>query len=292
MTFLTILIAVIFYRNWFGEHPLSRILPFESVFDWAAERGIKGAALYLSCVGLPVLVLLIISGVSGGLVWFLLSLVVVIYSIELYDGDSVFDEHLIWLRDQPSSESADASQDSPEVDDKQVKSDCFAEVSQRQEDFIQTTTYDAFQSFIPVVFWFILFGPAGALLYALTVRYLDSLDLDSPQIVQMEQVVYWLEWVPARITGLLFAFLANFGPGFEYWLKMLADVTQPNEVHLSIFAGISTNVQDDDRPTVESDDLQNYMIQCGSHINDLRTLFERAVFGWLGIAALVTVIAP
>ena len=41
MTFLTILIAVIFYRNWFGEHPLSRILPFESVFDWAAERGIK-----------------------------------------------------------------------------------------------------------------------------------------------------------------------------------------------------------------------------------------------------------
>ena len=130
------------------------------------------------------------------------------------------------------------------------------------------------------------------MLYALTVRYLDSLDLDSPQIVLIEKVVYWLEWVPARITGLLFAFLANFGPGFEYWLKMLTDVTQPNEVHLSILAGISTNVQDDARPTVESDDLQNYMIQCESHVNDLRTLFERAVFGWLGIAALVTVIAP
>jgi len=292
MTFLTILIAVIFYRNWFGEHPLSRILPFESVFDWAAERGIKGVALYLSCVGLPVLVLLIISGVSGGLVWLLLSLVVVIYSIELYDGDSVFDEHLIWLRDQTSRESADASQDSSGLDGKQVESDCFAEVSQRQEDFILTTTYEVFQSFIPVVFWFILFGPAGALLYALTVRYLDSLDLDSPQIVLMEKVVYWLEWVPARITGLLFAFLANFGPGFEYWLKMLTDVTQPNEVHLSILAGISTNVQDDARPTVESDDLQNYMIQCESHVNDLRTLFERAVFGWSGIAALATVIAP
>jgi membrane protein required for beta-lactamase induction len=305
MTFLTILVAVIFYRNWFGEHPLSRFLPFESLLDRAAERGIQGLTRYFLCIGLPVLVLLIISGMSGGLLWLALSLVVVIYSIELYDGDSVFDEHLIWLRDQQAAgdDSDDFKKvsdvvdvvdvvDIDDIDEEDDELDPFAEVSQHQEDFILTATYEVFQSFIPVVFWFILLGPAGALFYALTIRYLDSLDLDSPQIELMEQVVYWLEWMPARITGLLFAFLANFGPGFEYWLKMLTDVTEPNEVHLSILAGISTNVPDEDRPKVESDDLQNFIVQCESHVNDLRILFERAIFGWLGIAALVTVIAP
>lgn len=288
MTFLTILIAVIFYRNWFGEHPLNRVLPVESIFDWAAEQGIRGLTRYVLCVGVPVIGLLLLSGMTGGLLWLILSLVVVIYSLELYDVDSVFDEHLIWLRDQQATESDDGSE--------QGRSDPFAEVSQNQEDFIVTTTYEVFQSFIPVVFWFILLGPAGALLYALTIRYLDSLDLDSPQVAVIEQVVYWLEWIPTRVTGLLFAFLANFGPGFEYWLKTLTDVSEPNEVHLSILAGIATNVQDQEsakeQSAADSDELQNFVAQCEAHVNDLRTLFERAIFGWLGIAALMTVIVP
>ena len=286
MTFLTILVAVIFYRNWFGEHPLSRFLPVEAILDWASEQGIRGLARYLLCVWVPVFVLLILSGISGGLIWLLLSLVIVIYSVELYDSDTVFDEHLIWLRDQQINEFAE------DDETEQSSSDSFADVSQHQEDFILTTTYEVFQSFIPVVFWFILLGPAGALLYALTIRYLDSLELDSPQLALIEQVVYWLEWLPTRITGLLFAFLANFGPGFEYWLKTLTDVSEPNEVHLSILAGIATNVQDQDQPSAETDNLQNYIAQCETHVNDLRTLFERAIFGWLGIAALMTVIVP
>ncbi len=74
--------------------------------------------------------------------------------------------------------------------------------------------------------------------------------------------------------------------GFEYWLETFLDTEESNAVHLQNLALI---VVDDDR-NAEEDDVVGFARSAEQQLNKLRTLFERTVYGWVGIAALVAII--
>lgn len=62
------------------------------------------------------------------------------------------------------------------------------------------------------LFWFVVLGPAGALLYAMTVvhssiRSEGGEDENGPSF---DRMLTWLDWLPARLLALSFALVGNF----------------------------------------------------------------------------------
>lgn len=78
------------------------------------------------------------------------------------------------------------------------------------------------EGLISVLFWFVILGPFGALLYRTTVL-LDQLARRESDYESMAGPVRTLqnvlEWLPARLAGLIFALVGHFNEGMKAWLK-------------------------------------------------------------------------
>ncbi len=71
--------------------------------------------------------------------------------------------------------------------------------------------------FIAVIFWFAVLGPAAALFYRLCTLYADVLKLEPghPHGPLLRKVRHVLDWLPARITALSYAFVGDFVRGYS-----------------------------------------------------------------------------
>jgi membrane protein required for beta-lactamase induction len=269
MKFLAVLIILFFYRSWQGDNPVRSAFSFADYYGWFSAKNLTTYWRFGLCVGLPSVLTLIpaaeVSNWLQGIVWLALSLVILIYATEIFDIEQMFDDHVRWLR----SVSAE---------------DQMADVVQRQDDFQMTHIYDMFQSIVPGLFWFLIAGPAGTLFYVFTIQYLDRLDEDDPEVDLLDSIVFWMEWVPVRITGVLFSFVGNFGPTMDYWLNHLTDTEESHSVHLSIMASIAS-----EKPEHE-DDVEALARFSEFETHQLKSLCERALFGWLGVAAVVVIL--
>lgn len=78
-----------------------------------------------------------------------------------------------------------------------------------------------------VLFWFGLLGPTGALLYWFLVVSRQSPVMLEPINDGLNKGINWLHamaaWIPARITGFIYALVGNFDPGFQTWKACIRD---------------------------------------------------------------------
>ena len=68
-----------------------------------------------------------------------------------------------------------------------------------------------------VLFWFILLGPTGALLFRLSGSLRRVVPQDSELIAWSLQFHWLLAWVPARVAALGYAIAGSFGHATEHW---------------------------------------------------------------------------
>ena len=271
MKFLTVLIIVFLYRNWIGGHPLRGRVPFSQFFNWFAARGVVVNLRYLLSVGIPVLLAFAISIKIGdwiyGLLWFAFALAVMLYAVDVYDEDMVFEDQAEWL--MAPGEDAD-----------------LATVRRRQEDFLLVTNYEIFQSAYPALFWFLILGPGGALAYVLSKQYLDNLDDDDPEFDLVERAVYFMEWPAARISGLLYALLGHFGRCFEVWMTTLGNIGDSIGEVLARMARAAIDLP----APQEGERLEDFANKSQLANEQLRSLMDRTLFGWLGVAAILAIL--
>ena len=112
-----------------------------------------------------------------------------------------------------------------------------------------------------------------ALAKDLIYRYQEQLGDDENGYSFVDQILYWMEWIPARITGLIFAFLGEFRRGFTALVDSLADIENSNALMLSNVLRSSIVVEGDDE----------------THLLELHWLLENTVWGWVAIAAVLTI---
>jgi AmpE protein len=72
------------------------------------------------------------------------------------------------------------------------------------------------QEVVAVSLWFFIFGPVGALIYRVTLEF-AKIQTFEKTIVQLCQI---LDWLPTRITALLFLMVGQFHPGFTSYIKL------------------------------------------------------------------------
>jgi membrane protein required for beta-lactamase induction len=91
---------------------------------------------------------------------------------------------------------------------------------------LRQVLWPSYEQFFAVFFWFALLGPAGAVLYYLSVRlqYTAS-GVNQSAAAEWSSV---LDWPPLRLVTLLFAVVGNFSTTFSYWLDHVLSGTDAN----------------------------------------------------------------
>jgi len=92
---------------------------------------------------------------------------------------------------------------------------------------IEQGLLDAYRNIFATLFWFLLApGPAGALLYRLTLVLAEQWrgEATTPMGAQLARfghpvarLLYWLDWIPVRLTAMSFAVVGDFEDAVYCW---------------------------------------------------------------------------
>ncbi|PAJ74903.1 regulatory signaling modulator protein AmpE [Pseudoalteromonas sp. NBT06-2] len=163
----------------------------------------------------------------------------------------------------------------------------------------QTLAWINFRFYCAVLFWFVVLGPAGAVFYALVRTYSDlvrkDFELNNQQedevseqvsfeysITQyhkvLQSLLFWLDWLPARIASLGYLIIGNFNKGTTCWLKFLLDFKVSNRKVVTHTA-------------LAAEQVEQKHIGCTFEAKCMVKLVKRNIFLFLALTALLTLFA-
>lgn len=253
-------------------------------FDWfpaymGLMRGVFGrSGLWY---GFPLLIIALLPIlVAVGIIWwlfawilfgfagFLLSVILLIYCLgprDLYtdlekyfiadvqNNTRVRDAQLQYLLD-----SAHVSTDPEEAVSMDNLADPQADVAMetatdgRARQVTKSIFQQALSRLFGVVFWFVVLGPGGALLYRLIEVLQRFARFDESEGAQLLRVATFcldvLNWIPVRCAALAYAFVGNFHHGFAYWWQRLFTGIADNDT-LAVQSGLKALHLSDDNVT-------------------------------------------
>ena len=97
----------------------------------------------------------------------------------------------------------------------------------------QTIAWINFRFYGSVIFWFVVLGPCGALAYSLLRGFADMTRNDKESSFRthkkvLHKLLYWAEWLPARIVSFGYLIIGNFSQGTTTYLKYVFNFNVPN----------------------------------------------------------------
>lgn len=269
MKLLVILLATLVYKNWSGGNPVTSRLSLSFWFNWLNKQKLPGSQLpwvpLLVYLGIPLALMVLIAAIFSDwlvvLVYHLLALLLLVYSL----GDW---EKLHLAFEQP-------------VDEDQGKNleAVFEEAVRSKEEVI----YRMFEILFATVAWYLILGPIGLLIYVLLKEYGQAQSDDQDRGLS-QQIIYYAEWIPSRMTCLLFSVTGNFVDTFADWMESLFRWTEPVTQTLVESVNCALSVKP---PNPE--DGENLTADIEMEMEEVSLLLDRTVWAWVGVAALVTI---
>lgn len=157
---------------------------------------------------------------------------------------------------------------------------------------LRTFAYCGFERMFAVLFWFVLLGGAGALLYRLSSLYLQSLDSNIDERHLAAKWLWLLEWPAVRLLGLSWALVGNFVGCFTLWREHLFCSRQSSSqmLLLSVQGALgldASTVANMEEP--EDSSVVCTQVGCSGHqLDALQSLLSRALLLWVSVVALIT----
>lgn len=122
-----------------------------------------------------------------------------------------------------------------------------------------------------VIFWYIVLGPLGVLTYRLISLSKCQTLLQKPA----QSFTDVLDWVPAKITALLYLLVGNFQIGFQHFARLLFTPPHNNETILSVCGLHAVGYNEQEKVLMPQ----------------AETLVEHAAIGLLVLLSIFTMIA-
>ena len=229
MTFIATLLSLIIERFFYWGH-LRRwrwFARYQAALSTRIGSWSSYVLLFIS-VGVPVLLTgfigYILSGWLFGLLNLIFSILILLYCL----GPSN-----LWAQVYPCI--SELNKEDPKIAVEKVRSAFgipLPENSQRfHQLFVNGIFTAAYYRIFAVVFWFILLGPAGALLYRLIMLSQAESVLGLSRLAGQVQDV--MDWVPVRLFTFLFALGGHFTEVFATWKKSAAQGLKATEAMLT-----------------------------------------------------------
>lgn len=145
--------------------------------------------------------------------------------------------------------------------------------------------YEGFERWFAVVFWFLLLGPTGALGYRLSYISARAEIFTSSEQGFAMRLMYYLDWVPARLLALSFALTGNFVHCLRCGQSLLLGEMSASE----LLDRCACAALDGDTTTHFSKEQQG--IEYGvEEIQAIQALLSRSVICWLIVIAFLQII--
>jgi adenosylcobinamide-phosphate synthase len=124
-----------------------------------------------------------------------------------------------------------------------------------------------------VLFWFMLFGPFGAVAYALSVPLAARWSGDSDFHTASDRIVAVLDWLPSRLLAFSFAIVGNFEEAMLRW-RALSTGERYGNVEVLLASGFGALGLDDDAPDAD-------------YVSGAAALLKRSALVWLAVLGLL-----
>lgn len=196
----------VYHQKWLGHTPFG--------------KGVLGLLMALvPAVVVVALVQWVMCYFVWGIAGFIFAAAILLYALGTMPVVALFDGHPKASRSKKDSTVEDAARHHGAV----VKPATTASILWQ----VQTNMF-------AVLFWFIVFGPAGAVLYRFS-RLLSEQTYveDSPQIRDTaNRWVSFLDWIPVRLLGLCFVLAGRFESTFKVWWSQIMTAPKDNAAYL------------------------------------------------------------
>ncbi|MFI2811527.1 MULTISPECIES: regulatory signaling modulator protein AmpE [Microbulbifer] len=155
---------------------------------------------------------------------------------------------------------------------------------QLHEQVFRGSAYLAFERLFAVLFWFLLLGIPGALLFRLSALYADETRGTADEATA-SRWLWLLEWLPVRVMGFSFAIVGNFAGCYQAWRQCLTcrerDTAEVLEAYLEgALGGIDASQCSVGGEVAEA---QRF---CGAQLEGLQSLLSRSLLLWVTVLAL------
>jgi AmpE protein len=139
---------------------------------------------------------------------------------------------------------------------------------------------EANERLLAIVFWFVLLGPGGALLYRLTSLMQKSpMEEDNGVYEAGQRLHLLLAWLPARLCAIAYALAGSFVEAFHAWRSVDLGWSESSRV-LLIASGFGAL-------RVEPGEIEDDSHTC-RQVNESIALVRRAVLVFLALLAFAT----
>lgn len=274
MKFIVILTCVAINRYWVGSHPLHTEEWFGKLKEKLWVHRLADVSIPYSQFGLvvvlPVIVVAItlwaIQSLFWGFLWMALGLLVLGYAIGISNLEEVVRNHTFWLR-------------------KLTPEDDLPEARSHHELVMQQMVYDEFSSVYPILFWFLIGGPAGALLYRLAEQYTRSGTESDSEAEFVTLLLRTLDWIPVRITGLAFCAVGDFTRCMGRFVEALVEWKQPAKIVLVEMSEVAIiDIE------MELIDAMHFATIAEYQLKEVGDLLHRTLLFWIALIAMVTLL--
>ena len=274
MAFIVVLLFLLAVRYWWGELPSIAGSYPAKWFGWI-NSSLSGTAAYLASVVLPALLLAWVSNgfeaILFGLPAFMLHLGVLLFVLHAPSPEMTFDALQLQARQSTTEDGL---------------------LADTQGQTLRSLLSNLHQGFFIYIVWYLLLGPGGALFCFLQRHYERQEDnrtavtdsLDGTATIGAQTVSRWLVGLSIRVSLLLLALVGRLRDGWPYFVASLKDWSI-DEGDL-LYAGVCIGLV----PEVERETTVDSVTYLG-WLQDYEGLISRLFFGWIGLAALLTLLS-
>lgn len=273
MILITLIGALILVQIWGSGKPVHKDSWFyqwvDRVHGWESLSE-NGYSRILVILLLPVILTLLVVGVFESILsvfGVLLGILVLTYSFGRGEFNSLAKSYLAAY--QQSDWSGAISQAKfLDVNIHQIEPNDWKELNHQ---VVVALAYRGFERMFSVIFWLILGGIAGALVYRLASLYKNDTE-NNESYEKLDKILWLLEWIPIRIFGVTLALTGNFSSCFARW-KTHFWCTDQSSIRLLIYYVESAL-------SISNNDLENP--RCGEkELNELTQLYSRTLILWV-----------
>ncbi len=280
MEFFAILIAWGAVQFWGSAELFQRdswVVQYRQLLKGFASPALRLGLFVLVPVLLLALLLWLIAPLVFGLPLFLISVVVMLYSLGRGDFQIQLRLYLnSWQRGDLEGAFLYGQHFSEELCDSGADNALQMHNAVRKAVF-----YQGFERWFAVVFWFFALGPAAALLYRLVFMTAQDALASQQERDLSKNLLYYLEWLPARLLGFAFALIGDFEGCFGKWRAMvLGDL--PSDAYLDELGSCSM------ASAVNAElDGDQFVQQAAQELQKVQQLLSRSLLCWIAVMALM-----
>lgn len=142
---------------------------------------------------------------------------------------------------------------------------------------LKALAYKGFERIFAVMFWFVLIGPVGALIYRLVSLFAQKDDSEEGE--QARRWLWLIEWPAVRLLGITFALTGSFVGCIKAWQEKLLCAKSTTSQVLEHYINGALDID-------ESVQLEDVLTQ--REFKEIVSLYSRTLIFWVCLLAVLT----